>query len=134
MPHLHKALSLAEISMRLSLKHDIFLNIILPVLVGSCLYFMSSNIDLTGFLRNQLPDGLWAYGLCSGLLIIWNRKINIIWISVIYIIFILFEALQHFHVISGTGDWFDIIIYFSFSTISLLTNKFYFINKQILFH
>lgn len=120
--------------MKLSLKQDIFLNIILPVLGGSCLYFMSSNLSLTGFLRNQLPDGLWAYGLTSSLLIIWNRKINIIWISIIFIIFLLFESLQHFHFISGTGDWFDIIMYFSFSTISLLTNKFFFHLQKKMHH
>jgi len=111
--------------MRLSLKQDSFLNIILPVLVGNYLYFMSFNVSLTGFWRNQLPDGLWAYALISSVLIIWNRQINIFWISIIYIIFISFEALQHFHLISGTGDWLDIIIYFSFSTSSLLTNKFF---------
>jgi hypothetical protein len=111
--------------MRLSVKQDSFLNIILPVLVGNYLYFMSFNVSLTGFWRNQLPDGLWAYALISSVLIIWNRQINIFWISIIYIIFISFEALQHFHLISGTGDWLDIIIYFSFSTGSLLTNKFF---------
>lgn len=111
--------------MRLSLKQDSFLNIILPVLAGNYLYFMSFNVSLTGFWRNQLPDGLWAYALISSVLIIWNRQINIFWISIIYIIFISFEALQHFHLISGTGDWLDILIYFSFSTSSLLTNKFF---------
>jgi hypothetical protein len=111
--------------MRLSVKQDSFLNIILPVLAGNYLYFISFNVSLTGFWRNQLPDGLWAYALISSVLIIWNRQINIFWISIIYIIFISFEALQHFHLISGTGDWLDIIIYFSFSTGSLLTNKFF---------
>jgi hypothetical protein len=120
--------------MRLSLKQDVFLNILLPVLAGSVLYFISDNVSLTGFWRNQLPDGLWAYALISCMLIIWNRQINIIWISLIFITFISFEALQHFHFIRGTGDWLDIIIYFSFSTIAVLTNKFFIslTNKNIL--
>ena len=116
--------------MKLSFKLDAFLNILFPVLAGTCLYFMSFNLSLTGFWRNQLPDGLWAYALCSSLLIIWNRQINIFWFSMISVIFISFEALQHFHFISGTGDWLDIIIYFSVSIISLLTNNFFFINKK----
>ena len=116
--------------MRLTIEQDIFLNSILPVLAGSCFYFMSFNVSLTGFWRNQLPDGLWAYSLVSSMLIIWNRQINIFWISIIFITFISFEALQHFHFINGTGDWMDIIIYFSFSAISLLTNKFLFHNKK----
>ena len=111
--------------MKLSFKQDTLLNIILPVLIGSCLYFMSLSILMTGFWRNQLPDGLWAYAFISSLLIIWNRQINIFWMGIILIIFISFEALQHFHFISGTGDWWDIIIYISFSITALLTNKFF---------
>lgn len=112
--------------MKLSPKQDILLNVLFPVLAGSCLYFMSFKLYLTGFFRNQLPDGLWAYALISSLLIIWNRQINIFYISLILIIFISFEALQYFHFISGTGDWLDILIYFSFSATALLTNKFFY--------
>jgi hypothetical protein len=111
--------------MKLSLKQDIFLNIVLPLFAGSYLYVMCLSTPLTGFWRNQLPDGLWAYALFSSLLIIWDRQINTFWISVIFILFSAFEALQHFHFIGGTGDWLDIIMYFSFSGISLLTNKFF---------
>ena len=106
-------------------KQDCLLNILLPLLTGILLYFIASQVSLTGFARNQLPDGLWAYALISCLLIIWNRQINIFWISLIFITFLLFEALQHFHFIRGTGDWLDIIIYISFSIITLFTNKFF---------
>ena len=111
--------------MKLTLQQDFLLNIILPILAGGCLYFMSFSISITGFWRNQLPDGLWAYAFISSLLIIWNRHINILWISILLIIFMFFEALQHLHFISGTGDWWDILIYFLFSTTALLTNKFF---------
>ena len=104
--------------MRLSILRDIFLNSILPVLTSSCLYFMSVNLYLTGFLRNQLPDGLWAYALISCILIIWKREINFYWVCLIFMLFILFEGLQYLHFISGTGDWLDIITYFIFSGIS----------------
>ena len=111
--------------MKLSILQDIFLNSILPVLAGSCLYLMSVNLYLSGFWRNQLPDGLWAYALISCLLIIWNRQIKIFWVSMIFFLFILLEGLQYFHFISGTGDWLDIITYFIFSAIPLLTNNFF---------
>ena len=118
--------NLGTTPMKLSPKQDILLNVLFPILAGSYLYFMSFNLSFTGFLRNQLPDGLWAYALISSLLIIWNRKINIFYVSFILIVFISFEALQHLHFISGTGDWLDILIYFSFSTTAILTNKFFY--------
>ena len=83
--------------MKLSPKQDILLNVLFPVLAGSCLYFMSFNLSLTGFWRNQLPDRLWAYALIFSLLIIWNRQIDIFYVSLILIISVSFEVLQHFH-------------------------------------
>jgi hypothetical protein len=46
-------------------KKDIFLNVILPLLLGTGIYQLSV---LNGFIRNYLPDGLWAihwFHVCS---------------------------------------------------------------------
>lgn len=106
--------------MTLTLRQDIILNILFPVAVAIGIYF--SGASVSGFCRNYLPDGLWAYSLFSSMLIIWDRQINIFWSIIIFIIFILFEVLQYFHVIKGTGDILDIVTYFLFSLLSLLVN------------
>jgi hypothetical protein len=111
---------------------DIAFNVILPILLGVIIYYTADCFSLNQYIRNQLPDGLWAYSLVSSILIIWNRKIKIIWILMVAIFFILFEVLQYFQIISGTADYLDIIIYFAFSIISLFLNKYFlttFINK-----
>ena len=114
-------------SITLLQKKDIFFNVILPLLLGIGIYELSNATILNGFFRNYLPDGLWAYSLVSSLLIIWNRRIKIFWIVLIFIFYIAFEVFQYIKVIDGTGDYMDVLIYFGFSTATLLTNK-YFIN------
>ena len=114
-------------SITLLQKKDIFFNVILPLLLGIGIYELSNATILNGFFRNYLPDGLWAYSLVSSLLIIWNRRIKIFWIVLIFIFYIGFEVFQYIKVINGTGDYMDVLIYFGFSTATLLTNK-YFIN------
>jgi hypothetical protein len=108
-------------------KTDLFLNVILPLIAGIGIYESSKVVLLNTYIRNYLPDGLWAYSLVSCLLIIWNRRIKTFWLVLIFILYVVFEGFQYFKVINGTGDYLDILIYLVFSTIPILINK-YFIN------
>ena len=74
---------------------------------------------------NFLPDGLWAYAFTSCILIIWDRKANFIWLTMLGCFFIAFELLQSFHFVKGTGDIKDIFIYFVFGLLALITNQLY---------
>ena len=112
----------------LSKTTDIFLNVVIPVSLGYILYVLGNEIVVPEMIRNYLPDGLWAYALQSCILIIWNRTVNIIWSIVIMLFAITFELLQYLHFIKGTGDFFDIIIYFIFFGIALSANKFFISN------
>jgi hypothetical protein len=113
---------------------DASINIILPVISGIYIYFYSNHYSSNGFIRNQLPDGLWAYAFCSAILIIWNRQMNTFWLLVLFLIFIIIELLQYLQVIRGTGDILDIAVYFAFSGITFLTNKFYISNPKTHFN
>jgi hypothetical protein len=106
-------------------KTDLLLNVVTPLLAGTAIYFTANFIVLNKFIRNGLPDGLWSYALASCILIIWNRKMNIFWMVLIFLFYVLFEILQYLNIIDGTGDYLDIIIYFGFSIIPLLTNKYF---------
>lgn len=103
---------------------DILLNVFLPICVGVIIY----SFPVKQFIRNYIPDGLWAYALTSAILIIWSRKIQLFWLFSVAILFIVFEILQSYHIIVGTGDIKDILIYFAFGIIALSLNKFF---KQI---
>jgi hypothetical protein len=111
--------------MKLSIKHDIFLNIILPISIGCTIYLSTQAWQTRSFITNQLPDGLWAYALLSGILIVWNRQINVYWVIIVFSVFVVFELLQYSHVINGTGDSRDIFTYFIFAAMALLLNNFF---------
>ncbi|MEO6453467.1 MAG: hypothetical protein ABIN97_05310 [Ginsengibacter sp.] len=102
---------------------DIGLNILLPIAVGSLIYYWNIKNNLTGYIRNQLPDGLWAYAFVSSILIVWNRQINIYWLLGISVIYVGIEILQYLNIIAGTGDILDVAVYFAFSILGLLTNR-----------
>ncbi len=102
-----------------------------PLLTGAFLYKYGSWM---GALIFYLPDGLWAYALASSLHLIWGREMNHLWIMLMFCIFVFFELLQYQHVIPGTGDILDIIIYFVFAGFSFFFNtRFHlkFINNAI---
>jgi hypothetical protein len=111
--------------MRLSTKFDIVLNILFPIIIGACIYMLNEEAFLEGFIRNHLSDGLWAYALISSILVIWNRQINRYWITLAFFIFIGFESLQYFHLINGTFDLWDILVYLIFSGLAIVLNKFF---------
>jgi hypothetical protein len=115
----------------LSKATDIFLNVVIPLFLGYIFYLLGNEIVVPGMIPNYLPDGLWAYALQSCILIIWNRKINIIWNIAIMLFVVMFELLQYLHFIKGTGDFFDIITYFIFFGIALTANKFFISNIYI---
>lgn len=110
--------------MKFTRELDILFNIILPLCIGALIYYFADKLNLNGFIRNQLPDGLWAYAFLSMVLIVWNRTIHITWIIIVFLISIGFEILQYLHVIKGTGDIWDIITYFVFFGLALGVNKY----------
>lgn len=110
--------------MQLNKKHDILLNIFLPVLVGIIIYALIGTESLLQVIKNYLPDWLWAYSYTAAILIVWDRKPKLCWILIVIGSVILFEVSQYFHFIAGTGDFLDIIVYFVAMATSYLTNKF----------
>jgi hypothetical protein len=106
------------------MKKKIFYNIISPLLLGVFIYYLNFYIFFFDFISNYIPDGLWAYAFTSTILIIWNKRINYLWIIILFIFYFLFEFLQSIHFLKGTGDIIDIIIYFIFSFISIYVNSF----------
>ena len=121
-------MSYRQYFMTIAKQKDAICNVILPVIAGSLFYLLPPTGQLLQFLRNYLPDGLWAYAFFSCILIIWQRHINFAWILITILIVTAFELLQSQHIIRGTGDFFDLVIYLVFGGIALFTNK-YFILK-----
>jgi hypothetical protein len=109
--------------MKLTRGADLLFNVIIPFLLGTLVYFASSFSLLQDVLSNHLPDGLWAYAFISSLLIIWDRQAGAFWISIAFLVATCFEMLQYYHIIDGTGDVYDIAIYYLFFGIALLLNN-----------
>lgn len=109
--------------MKINKHSDIFLNVILPIILGCFIYFLYPVVKIPMPVKNYLPDGLWAYSFISALLIIWNRDISFLWLLLAFLLAACFEWLQHFSLIPGTGDIADVIVYFIFFGLALLINK-----------
>ena len=102
--------------------YDFTFRIVFPIIVGTIIYFIPTENNLT-VARNYLPDGLWAFSLTSCILFIWNGEINLSWLISIATLFVVFELMQSIHLINGTADINDIIIYFIFGSLALITNQ-----------
>lgn len=102
---------------------DVSCNMILPLFIGTAVYVLKKIISLPPIIVNYLPDGLWAYSLQSCLLIIWNRKVNWMWMMALLIFCAGFEILQKTNYLSGTGDIYDFIVYVIFMATALLFNN-----------
>lgn len=113
-------------------------NIVIPVIVGVCIYFLvrpdtyisqaiyrlcSASIPsdalhiylpnwLRLFLANYAADMLWAYSLTFAVYIIFcDGSVNMLWVLAICIVFeTVMELFQLYHVLSGTFDWWDIAL------------------------
>ncbi len=104
---------------------DIFLNCVLPLLCGVLLYRFCTPFSNNVAIQNYLPDGLWAYALVSTMMIVWNRRIHSTWLLIVFSSFVILEALQYGHLMPGTGDVCDILVYFLFGSFALATNNFF---------
>ncbi|TDW95833.1 hypothetical protein [Dinghuibacter silviterrae] len=109
--------------MKFDRRVDILLNVILPLSLGLFIYWSAQRISIPAVLKNYLPDGCWAYAFISSILIIWDRKVNIRWITPVFLLSACFELLQYRHLIPGTGDVKDVAVYFLFFSIALILNQ-----------
>ena len=97
----------------------------LPITIGAASYFISRHIPINKLIRNYFADGLWAYALMSLILIIWDRSVNLFWVVIVFLFFVAVEILQYKHVIPGVGDSVDVFVYFIFSSLSFVSNKYF---------
>ena len=104
---------------------DFSLHVLLPVITGFAIYFLYSKATISNvLLRNYFPDYVWCYSLTNSILIIWKRRVNFNWCIVIVLFSFAIEVLQYLHVINGTADPIDLIIYVLAILTALVTNHF----------
>jgi hypothetical protein len=103
----------------LNKKTDILLNVAVPLCLGVICYLF----PVSKLLRNYAADGLWAYAATSAMLIIWNRHINLLWLTTLALCFPAFEILQSLAVVKGTGDVWDIVTYLAFFSIAIIKGR-----------
>jgi hypothetical protein len=102
---------------------DFILHTIVPVILGCIIYITGDAHVLPMLLQNHLADGLWAYAFLSCILIIWDRKSNLAWIVLTIVFSILFELFQYWHLVAGTGDLWDVVVYLLFFLLALQINQ-----------
>jgi hypothetical protein len=110
--------------MKLRKHADIILNVISPVLGGCLIYYLGYAGYLPSLVQNYLPDGLWAYAFISAILIIWNRRVNLLWLIIVCLLAAGFEILQYLQLINGTPDIADAVVYLTCIGLGILINHF----------
>lgn len=132
-------------------KYTFYFYCLLPVLFGGIIYFFrETNIRLFTWLENftrintdilwyfresarglnlpnwliyNLPDGLWQFALCNGIILIWKKDRGNLIVAFIMSssLGLTLEIFQYFQIISGTFDIVDIFFYLLGALLSLLT-------------
>lgn len=76
------------------------------------------------FVMYYLPDFLWSFSLCCGLLAIFTpQKRGILLCGLICFIYgCIWEVLQLLHVLGGTFDFYDITMYLIAATLAVILN------------
>ena len=70
-----------------------------------------------------MQDVIWSLAYTIGILAIWEGKINLIVLMLIFLIGPIFEVLQHLDIISGTPDLIDVLSYTIFSLLGIILKK-----------
>lgn len=85
------------------------------------MYFLQFKLD---FVRYYLPDYLWGFSLCCGLVGIFDAtKKNLLICGIVTFLFgLCWEVSQHFKITSGFFDIIDIVMYFLATLSTLLIN------------
>jgi len=104
---------------------DILWNVTIPILFGAFIYFLNYLTPLPILIQNYFADCFWAYAYSSMMLIIWNRKLNVLWLIIAFLSTVAFEVLQFEKCIAGTGDLNDVIVYAVFFGFSIFLNKYF---------
>lgn len=100
-----------------------FATVFLPLVMGVLWYVIPLNFPLNLVAKGYVPDLMWAFSFTSALLLIWDGRINPMWLAMLLLLFPLFEFLQAKHIIAGTGDIFDVVCYYAAAFSSNLLYK-----------
>jgi hypothetical protein len=124
-------------------KRHLFYHVLLPLFCGILLYWAARpsvlafkfcpNLQplllvkyLPVWVVYNLPDGLWSYSFMSFTLILWQNNRSIyayFWLILAFSLGILLEIGQYFHILSGTFDGLDILVYGLFNLLSIVQLK-----------
>ena len=109
----------------------LILHVVLPIFVGTCIYIgwhspsllvfrwiefsglepfiIRPSVELPNWMLYSLPDGCWVYAATSLMLLVWNRFVPWVWLSVV--LAVASEVGQATGYVTGTFDWRDIYFY-----------------------
>ena len=143
----HCAFSFSRTTMRgVSDVQFVFVLVLLPLFFGALVYALwspsvllqhiqgsglrpmsvSPSIDGWKFIRDSLPDFLWAFSLANGISFVWLRSASVLkylFFIIALTCAILFECMQMAKILAGTGSICDMVIYSIAFCVSFLTTK-----------
>lgn len=85
--------------------------VLVPLFIGIFIYTLPQSRP---WVRNHIPDGLWAFSFGYAFLWIWKPPIFSALRLIPLIVFFAFELFQKFGIITGTFDLIDCLAYLLF--------------------
>lgn len=85
------------------------------------------------FMKFYLPDYLWCFSLCCGLVSVFEDKIanTFICCTTAFVCGVVWETFQFIHIVSGVFDFFDILMYLLASISVAIINLRSFRNEKV---
>ncbi len=106
------------------MRHVLF--IILPLLVGLVIYYIPVDYSYGALVRNYLPDTCWAFSFTYAFLALWKGALTLFIRMIPLLLFLGFEFMQKFNLLTGTFDYFDCLAYilaYLLATLIVLNNE-----------
>jgi hypothetical protein len=85
--------------------------VLVPLLIGIIIYSLPLS---NHWVRNYVPDGLWAFSFGYAFLWIWKPTLFSALRLIPLLVFFAFELFQKFEIITGTFDLVDCLVYLLF--------------------
>lgn len=107
------------------------LQVVVPVFIGMLVYMLLrpellfEGYSVPGWIKYNLPDGLWTFALSSFLYLVWGKEREngvVLWLFSPLAVSFSFELAQL--KFGGTFDWWDILSYTIGYAISFIVNNF----------
>ncbi len=88
-----------------------YLLVIAPLCLGAFIYWVRPLFVPWSYVRNFVPDACWAFSFTYAFFLLWKGELSLAIRMIPILLFLAFEFMQKFEIITGTFDLIDCLAY-----------------------